>query len=179
MTRAVHRIVATAALALATAACGGTQGSQVAQLGATSTVVQSTGSMLAYARCMRSHGVPAFPDPGSNGQIFKSEIVNVQKADPSRFDSAGTACRSLLPPGGNGETPAEIAQDWTDFRAFARCMRSHGVPNWPDPTSRSATDRRPAFAITAVGIDGNAPQIRAKAQQCVSKLKLDGLPAAH
>jgi hypothetical protein len=128
---------------------------------------------------MRMHGEPGFPDPSDGGQIMKSEVVALRRADPSQFDSAQSACGGLLPPGGNGETPAQIAQDWAQDRRFARCMRNHGVPNWPDPTSRSTTDRRPAFAITAVGLDGNSPQLRAKAQQCVSQLHLDGLPAAR
>ena len=118
------------------------------------------------AHCMRSHGVPTFPDPTSSGQIPKTQVVSASKSNPSRFDSADSACRHLLPNGGNGETPAQIAQDWSEFRDFARCMRSHGVSNWPDPTSRSTTDRRPAFDITAVGLDGHSPQLRATAQQC-------------
>lgn len=182
-------------LSLSASGCGGSSGSHVAQLGSASTTTQdsrsATGSggstagasitsqTLAYSRCMRSHGVPTFPDPDSNG-LPKTQVVTARKADPSRFDSANTACRHLLPSGsGNGETPAQIAQDWTAFRQFARCMRSHGVPNWPDPTSRSTSDNRPAFAITALGLDGNSPQLRTKAQHCVSLVHLNGLPAAH
>jgi hypothetical protein len=139
-----------------------------------------TSQMLAYAGCMRSHGVPTFPDPDGSGEIPKAQVVSARRDDPARFDSADIACRHLLPSGGgNGETPAEIAQDWNAFRRFTRCMRSHGVSNWPEPTSRSATDRRPAFAITAVGLDGNSPQLRATAQQCASLLHLGGLPPAH
>ncbi len=128
---------------------------------------------------MRSHGVPTFPDPTSGGQIPKEEVVTARKSDPSQFDSADSACRPLLPNGGNGETQAQINQDWHQFRQFAKCMRNHGVPNWPDPTARSATDRRPAFNITSLGLSGNSPQLRAKAQHCTSLLHLAGLPAAH
>jgi hypothetical protein len=132
---------------------------------------------------MRSHGVPTFPDPSSSG-LPKAQVVNARKDNPSRFDTANSACRHLLPgggtSGGNGETPAQIAQDWNDLRKFARCMRSHGVPNWPDPTSRSTSDNRPAFNLTAAGLYPNSqPQLRMKAQQCASLLHLGGLPAAH
>jgi hypothetical protein len=186
-----------AVIALLAGGCGGSSGSPVARLGSTTPSTQnsrsSTGSggpstsggaptsqILAYAQCMRSHGVPSFPDPSSSGQIPKPQVVDARKNNPSRFDSANTACQHLLPSGGgNGETPAQIAQDWTAFRKFARCMRSHGVSNWPDPTDRSTTDKRPAFNITAVGLDGNSPQLRAKAQQCASLLHLGGLPPAH
>ncbi len=134
--------------------------------------------MLAYAQCMRSHGVPTFPDPDSSGRIPKTQVVNARKDNPSRFDSADTACRHLAPNGGNGETPAQIAQDWRQFRQFTQCMRRRGVPNWPDPTNRSATDRRPMFDITAVGLFPVSSQIRAKAQQCASLLHMGGLPPA-
>jgi hypothetical protein len=128
---------------------------------------------------MRSHDVPTFPDPTGGGEIPKQQVVNARKGNPTQFDSANNACRHLLPSGGNGETAAQIAQDWTRFRGFARCMRAHGVPTFPDPTSRSTTDRRPAFALTAAGLNGNSALLRAKAQQCVSQLHLVGLPAAH
>jgi hypothetical protein len=134
--------------------------------------------MLAYARCMRSHGVPTFPDPNSSGQIPKPPVVSARRSNPSRFDSADTACRHLAPNGGNGETRAEIAQDWTQFRKFAVCMRSHGVRTWPDPTNRSTSDDRPIFNLQGTGLDGSSPQLRAKGQRCASQEHLGGLPPA-
>jgi hypothetical protein len=128
---------------------------------------------------MRSHGVSTFPDPVAGGEIPKPEVVTARKADPSQFDAANNACRHLLPNGGNGETATEIAQDWTSFRRFARCMRADGVPSFPDPTSRSSTDRRPTFDLTGAGLDGSSPQLRATAQHCASQVHLNGLPAAH
>jgi hypothetical protein len=176
--------------------CGsGSTGSHVAQLGSTtsatnnspstgsggaSTVGEATTSQaLAYAHCMRSHGVPSFPDPNSSGSIPKTQVGTARQSDPSRFDSADTACRHLLPRGGgNGETPAQIQQDYISFRKFARCMRSHGVSNWPDPTNRSPTDHRPNFNLQGIGLDGNSPQLKSKAQQCASQVHIGGLPPA-
>jgi hypothetical protein len=134
-----------------------------------------TSRELAYAGCMRSHGVPTFPDPAAGGQIPKSEVVGARQADPSRFDSANNACRRFLPNGGAGETPAQIAQDWNEFRSITRCMRSHGVSTWPDPTDRSATDKRPNFRLQGTGIDPGSPQLRATAEKCATQLHL-GLP---
>jgi hypothetical protein len=162
----------------------------VAQLGSTTTTTQNstpstgaatsqslTSQTLAYVRCMRSHGVPDFPDPNSSGQIPKTDVLDAKNANPSQFDSAEHTCGHLLPSGGNGETPAEIAQDWNQFRQFTRCMRHHGVPNWPDPSSRSATDRRPTFDLTGSGLNPSSPQLRATAQQCAAPLHRAGLPA--
>ena len=181
-------------LSLLASACGKSSGNHVAQLNSSTTATQSSSSagsggstsagsttsqIFAYTHCMRSHGVPTFPDPTSSGQIPKNQVVSARQDNPSRFDSAQGACGHLLPGGGNGETPAQITQDWRQFRQFARCMRHHGVPDWPDPSDRSTTDKRPAFDITPVGLDGNSPQLRAKARQCASLVHIVGLPAAH
>ena len=72
--------LAAAALAAAVlvAGCGGgssDSGSGVAHVNTTSTTAKSgaksTGkpNTLAFAQCMRSHGVPNFPDPTSSGQL--------------------------------------------------------------------------------------------------------------
>jgi hypothetical protein len=189
-TAVVGFAVTVAALSMLAAGCGASPGTHVAQVGSTTTATQNstpstgaatsqslTSQTLAYVHCMRSHGVLDFPDPTSSGQIPKAEVLDAKQANPSQFDSAERTCGHLLPSGGNGEPPAEIAQDWSHFRAFARCMRHHGVPNWPDPSSRSATDRRPTFDLTASGLNLSSPQLRATAQQCAAPLHRAGLPA--
>ena len=185
---AIAFVVSVVAFSIIAAGCGSSPKNQVAQLGSTTTTTtggasSSAGSPLSqsrsYAHCMRSHGVADFPDPESSGEIPKNEVVAARQQNPAQFDSANSACMHFLPSGGgNGETAAEIAQDWRKFRQFALCMRHDGVPNWPDPTNRSATDHRPAFRITAVGLDGNSAQLRAKAQHCGSQVHMLGLPAA-
>jgi hypothetical protein len=86
----------------------------VAQTGATTGPKPSGASddPNAYSACMRSRGVPTFPDPGSTGQI---------RSDPRRLGESG------------------IEQQQAMLR-FARCMRSHGVPNFPDPQPGGALD---------------------------------------
>jgi hypothetical protein len=49
---------------------------------------------------------------------------------------------------------------------LARCMRSHGVPNFPDPTTSS---QGPIFNITKAGISDAAShsnQFEAKLTEC-------------
>ena len=129
-------IIAGAVLALPAPALGNTsRGSSTAQRAALS---QSTNlqQAIAYSRCMRSHGVPEFPDPYSSGAIPK---VSLQQLGVSSavFQAARRTCQHLLPPSAQGGPPAQAAlqQAWTRTRKFAQCMRSHGVRNWPNPTS--------------------------------------------
>jgi hypothetical protein len=127
--------------------------------------------MEAYAGCMRSHGVPGFPDPtpGPNGgggfEIRGGPGTGLDPNSPA-FAAAQQACRSLLPSGGvpKALTPAQQAA----FLAWAACIRSHGVPNFPDPHFSGGM-----VSIGAgpdKGPDPNSPTFRAAQQACKSKL---------
>jgi hypothetical protein len=101
---------------------------------------------LAYSRCMRSHGVPGFPDPTSAGTIPK---VSQQDLASPQFQAAERACQHLLPAGTDDQfPPGEVQQLLLGMLRFSRCMRSHGVPNWPDPTTDS--EGRPEFPLESV-----------------------------
>jgi hypothetical protein len=170
MARTAVAIVATAALALLAAACGGSPGRHVAQPGSTTTNSSTSSSaaaqqngMLAFSGCMRSHGVPNWPDPNSSGVLPKNQVAQLAASNP-QFPAAHRACEHLLPNGGQ-PTQAQVQQAWNDMRDFARCMRSHGVPNWPDPAVTSQQDQRPFFNLPA-SIDPNAPQITTKVSAC-------------
>jgi hypothetical protein len=54
-------------------------------------------------------------------------------------------------------------------------MRSLGVPNAPEPVANR--DGLPVYDLQGTGIDPNSPQIRAKAQQCQSRLHMSQLPS--
>jgi hypothetical protein len=158
-----HRVLlpAIACLAMVAAGCGGTTGSRVAQLGA-STAPTNTGAAVtgspspqAYASCMRSHGVPTFPDPNSKGQVH----TDIASLDSPKFRSAQRVCRSLLPSGQvlntqrGSLTPGQQAQ----FLKYARCMRTHGIPNFPDPTSSG---------LSLSEVDPNSPRFQAAQTAC-------------
>jgi hypothetical protein len=61
-------------------------------------------AMLAFARCMRAHGVD-MPDPTGNGLLFNSKRGQGQGPDPgsSKFKEAERACDHLLADLGAGE----------------------------------------------------------------------------
>ena len=99
------------------AACGGSP----------SPSTGSTSSNLAYAQCMRAHGVRNFPDPGGNGQFV---LTGIDTQTP-QFQAALAACKAAYAnaaPGQNANAPASGLK-------FARCMRAHGVANFPDPAA--------------------------------------------
>ncbi len=163
LARTAAAIIATAVLALLAAACSspssdGSAGSPQAENSA------STPSAVSYSRCMRSHGVPDFPDPGSSGRFDKAALAQLA-ASNSRYQTASQTCGHLLPGGSSGRTPAQLRQWWSGMANFARCMHSHGVPNWPDPTPYPPYPNEPTFIIPA-SIQP-IPQIISKMDECL------------
>ena len=160
--RAAVATIATAALVLPAAACGGAPtGASSVQGGSSSDSTHA--KTLAFSRCMRGHGVANFPDPDSTGALPKRRVEQLADSSP-RFVPAHRTCERLLPNSGQ-PTPVQVLQAWNDMRKFARCMRSHGAPSWPDPTVTSPQDNRPFFN-TPAGLDPNAPQIIASIAAC-------------
>ena len=59
---------------------------------------------VAFAVCMRSHGVPGYPDPEVSSSGNRVQVtISPGSADPNSpaFKSAGHTCHNLLPNGGN------------------------------------------------------------------------------
>lgn len=156
-------LAASAGLALLVTACSGSGSS--ASSGGSSPSGESSAfqKALAYAECMRSHGAPNFPDPSSNGVLARDS-----NDSQSALRAAGNACLSLVP-GGQPAQPQQLQQEQTNELKFAQCMRSSGIPNWPDPTNMGGEYE---FNLHAVGIDPNTPQAQAAEQICESRLRL-------
>jgi hypothetical protein len=169
-------LVAVVGLSLLAAACGGggSTGAKVAQVGTTSSTKGSgssggsgSGSPTKYSACMRSHGVGNFPDPDSQGHIKITSGVGPggQKTgvdvDAPQFKRAQRACQKLQPNGGR-PTAAQQAQEQQQMLKYAQCMRSHGVPKFPDPKAGGA----PTSFGTKSGVDPNTPQFKAAQQTC-------------
>lgn len=90
-------------------------------------------SALAFAKCMRSNGVPNFPDPTPGSFLFNPAGIN--RSAPA-FRTAQEKCHALLPRGGPapaGSTTHPSAQTLAKLLHIAQCMRQHGVPDFPDP----------------------------------------------
>jgi hypothetical protein len=181
-------IIATAVLALA--GCGGTRASENDRSSAGASPTSPSGR--AYSVCLRSHGVPNFPDPGRGGQLPKADAQRLGVSDAT-LRAAQHACRGVVPNPGAvinagsvdqcmtvGVCPRNlVGQVLNEELDFARCMRSHGVPNWPDPSVDSRG--RPVFAISIskLGFDPYSRPVWAQGNRCSHLMPgLPGLPAA-
>lgn len=114
---------------------------------------------VAFAVCMRSHGVPGYPDPQISGSGSDVQVkISPGSANPNSpaFKSATNACHALLP---NGGKPAGSAHEQVRDRQFAVCMRSHGAPAFPDP------DHDGAFTLPAT-VNQQAPQFQYAVRAC-------------
>lgn len=93
---------------------------------------------LAFAKCMRASGVPNFPDPAPGGSGFYTG-AGIDPASPA-FRAAQAKCRKLIPGGGPPSQTHPSTQTLARFRTIARCMRQHGVPDFPDPRTSVPSD---------------------------------------
>ena len=94
-------------------------------------------AVLAYAECMREHGID-MPDPEFETDANGGTRIGISggvggEADKDTFMAAEEACRHLLSAAmqerGRGQMSAEDEEKLLDF---ARCMREHGI-DFPDP----------------------------------------------
>jgi hypothetical protein len=197
--KATKLIAGLGALALLAAGCGaGAKSPTVAHLGSSTTSSTSTsssssgssggdgstgsaspdGQAVAYSACVRAHGVPNFPDPkvSTNGDEVKVAIaVNPSISGNPHFQSAQEACRKLLPGGGPGAgSNHQISpQEQSQYLKAAACIRSHGIPNFPDPTFSGG-----GVHVSQKGINLHSPQARAAEEACQSLIP-GGLHGNH
>ena len=172
--RTVAAIIATAAFALLTVACGsspsstGSGGSPKAA-GTASSPAASVSPALAFTRCVRTHGIPGYPDPGSDGTVPKETPQQLGVSD-SQYQAAQSACQHLLPNGGQ-QTNVQTAADQRNAVRFAGCMRRNGVPNWPDPVNDDGRIRFDVFGVP--GLDPNLPRVGSAVQKCQALLHIN------
>ncbi|HSZ14341.1 MAG TPA: hypothetical protein VK790_09935 [Solirubrobacteraceae bacterium] len=159
--------VAVALLSLLAAGCGGGGSPGVASITSSKTATTATtaqGGALAYSGCMRSHGVPNFPDPASGGAITKEAAIRAFKqVANSQVVAAQRACQRLQPNGGQ-LSQAQRAQRLSDLLAFARCIRMHGVQNFPDPSGSGELTHE---MLASAGVDVHQPAVLQAADACV------------
>jgi hypothetical protein len=119
-----------------------------------------------YARCIREHGVPGFPDPqvsSSPGETSVAQMLPKSVASSPRFKSAQRACRGIVPGPGSQGSSDQLAHK-SEFLAFARCVRAHGVSGFPDPNSRGQITPQ---MLSSAGVDFHSQAFLPGAIKCV------------
>jgi hypothetical protein len=169
--RRVWRLTCMAGVVFAMAACGSSSGSGPSA--STSTSSSSTSArttlyqrVLGFSQCMRSHGVPDFPDPGANGAISLGGAANQINLANSVVKAAALDCRHLLPNGGT-LNPTQQQKVLNALLQFAQCMRSHGVPNFPDP---SLVNGSVSLNLQGTGISYTTPHVATAVAFCRAAL---------
>jgi hypothetical protein len=143
-----------------------TQSNAFAALGsspsASGSALDQSQAEVEYAHCMRSHGVTDFPDPSASGgfQLKGGPSSDLNPTNPT-FQKAQAACQSIM--GANHGTSAQEAEDGAKLLQYAECMRSHGVPNFPDPFRH--TDGGYGFLFTP-SLDQSSPTYLAADKAC-------------
>jgi hypothetical protein len=136
--------------------------------------------LVAFSRCVRSHGVANFPDPQAGASNAKFPSAQQLRVSSSRLSAAETACQRLLPVGVDDQFPqSEVPLLLRSMLPFSSCMRSHGVPNFPDPAVDS--EGRPIFPLSTHGISLNyshSQQFNTAVGKCqnLAPRQLGGIP---
>lgn len=113
---------------------------------------------------MRSHGVPGFPDPTvKNGSVgFDFTGSGVSQNSPT-YQSARQACQQYR--GGGTANSGSSSVNMAAELKFSKCMRSHGVPDFPDPNKNGG------FSGTS-SINPSSPTFQSAQSTCT---RLSGL----
>jgi hypothetical protein len=126
------------ACAVAVSACGGSGSGSVG-----ATTATGYASPFGLSKCMRANGVTNFPDPtnGPGGAGFNgigrsiggppTLIVDGKTFSGPVVAKAEKACSRYLTP--SGPPPKLSASQKARQLDFAACMRTHGLPDFPDP----------------------------------------------
>ena len=167
----VTSAVAVAAFSLLAAGCGG--GSSPGAVRGTTATTPATATpsngALAFARCLRSHGLPKWPDPTSSGVFDKSKLRQTGYGVSQVRAVEDGPCKQLLP--ASPAAPSINAAERIDYLKAAACMRSHGFPNFPDPTFPNSN----LHLNIPSSIDQDASPFKSAATIC-TKLIPAGLP---
>ncbi len=161
-------VVAAAAFALLAAGCGSGGSPGVASVGSSTTGAVTSGA-LAFARCVRAHGLPGWPDPMSGGGFDKSILRELGYSVSQVRAVEDGPCNHLL--GGSPPGPTITLADRAAYLKAVSCMRTHGFSAFPDPTFQNGSVQ----TNIPSSINQDSSQFRSAAAIC-TKLIPAGLP---
>jgi hypothetical protein len=136
---------ASCAAAILVAACGGSHATHTRKS-------TDAGSAIKFARCMRANGIPSFPDSGATiqqGSSGQAVSINGVSVSSPAFQSAQQKCEHYISSAPSANEQAKYAQETLKV---ARCMRAHGVTDYPDSgtwTGPNPNPQSPVFKTAA------------------------------
>lgn len=173
---------------LLAAACGsGAATPGVASTGSTTTTTQGAADQtggagsnvdagILFAHCMQTHGVPNFPEPSANGDFVLPVGTNTSS---STYQAAQVKCQKYMGGGlpGTGTNTHPTAAVLAQFLKVARCMRRHGIAQFPDPLTTMPSispqnppgvisDRDGAILVFPQSVDMTSPAFTRAAEIC-------------
>jgi hypothetical protein len=158
--------IAVASVAILAAGCGSSGPAP-----STPTTPSQIALAAKYTKCLRQHGLSNFPDPKAiteNGTPTVTIAFPAGSTNAPQFGAATGACNHLYPRQNQGGNRIVAPDGPAHMLAFARCVRRHGVADFPDPpTPGSGTHQGPPFA----GVNWRSPTVQAGAKACI--------PASH
>lgn len=139
-----HRYWLAAALSagFTLAGCGWGGGGAAPSSSPTLTSAQIQTVVNEMVQCIRSNGAPGMPDVKvENGRAVIPDVSTLDDTTRRNLNSATQACKSIqdqVPPSvfeepDDTEQRKPTSEDVPALRAWATCIREHGVPEWPDP----------------------------------------------
>jgi len=175
-----------AAGGLALAACAGPTNQGVANLGeganshVSTTTSPAAGSpnqlLVEWAACMRQHGDPGQADPtiSADGNISVIIPTGAPQSLSGEVHGGTAPCNQYLAGASSalrdGKPITEPSQS-TELK-FTACMRTHGVPNYPDPTGDTTN-------FNGTGVDPNSPVVERASNVCEKKTDLQSIIASN
>jgi hypothetical protein len=156
--RAAVGVALVLGLVLLLAGCSSSGGSGAATT-TTSAQQQAAAVLRELVRCARANGMPNMPDL----QLDSNGRVSLPPGTPEPPKSVERACRSIwerLPASARGEEERPRA-DMQALLRYARCMREHGMPEFPDPSADGSFRAWPGLQR-----EGKSPRMVRALQAC-------------
>jgi hypothetical protein len=147
------------------AACGGAGPESDGGQTATSASTTAANAPANFAKCMREHGQNV-PDPDPNSPDLS--LAAPSGGPNTQWDAAMQACRDFLPGGGAPQAPDP--RELEGLRAYAVCMREHGIEMTdPDPNTGQSQYQGRLADVSKTEIE-NDPGFKAAYPACKDEL---------
>jgi hypothetical protein len=156
----IRPLVIVSFASLLISACGSSSGTPI-----TTASNSPAAAAFKYASCMRKHGVAGYPDPqvttNPDGSVATAIAGPANASAAPAFRTAQKACSGILLAQSRSGPSGPSRQE---FLAFAHCLHTHGISDFPDPNTQGQITGQ---MIDASGVDLKAPSFMTAADACV------------